>query len=93
MSFDDFEVVACKVLAYLYACLKEGVYPDVDEARDLTRVNEVYFGAVVSSMISDGLVTGSTILDARGSVVDICNLTLTLEGAAYLRDNSATVLL
>ncbi len=93
MSFDDFEVVAYKVLAYLHACLKEGVYPDVDEARELTRVNDVYFDAVVSSLLSDGLVTGSAILDARGSVVDICYLTLTLEGAAYLRDNSATVLL
>ena len=88
MAFDDFEVVAYKVLAYLYACLKEGVSPSVDKARELTRVNEVYFDAVVSSLLADGLVTGSVLRDMNGTVMDVDSLTLTLEGAAYLKDNS-----
>ncbi len=34
MSFDDFEIVAYKILAYLYACLKEGVSPSVNKAHE-----------------------------------------------------------
>ena len=32
MAFDDYEVVVCKVLAYLYKCLKSGVEPSVAQA-------------------------------------------------------------
>ena len=37
MSRDDFEVVAYKILVYLYACLKAGAEPSVAKAQEVAK--------------------------------------------------------
>lgn len=91
MSKDDFEVVACKVLSYLYACLKAGAVPSEAKALEVSRVGEVYFYAVLSSLQSKGLVEPIRELrDMNGDVVAIAGtLSITMDRAAYLKDDGA----
>ena len=91
MSKDDFEVVAYKVLSYLYACLKAGAVPSEAKALEVSRVGEVYFYAVLSSLQSKGLVEPIRELrDMNGDVVAIAGtLSITMDGAAYLKENGA----
>ena len=91
MSKDDFEVVAYKVLSYLYACLKAGAVPSEAKALEVSRVGEVCFYAVLSSLQSKGLVEPIRELrDMNGDVVAIAGtLSITMDGAAYLKENGA----
>lgn len=52
MASDDFEVVAFKILSYLYRCMKNGKKVDIASLRQLVGCNETYFGAVVRSLQS-----------------------------------------
>ena len=58
MASDDFEVIAFKILSYLYRCMKNGKKVDIAALRQLVGCNETYFGAVVRSLQSKGLVEG-----------------------------------
>ena len=58
MASDDFEVVAFKILSYLYRCMKVGKKVDIAALRQLVGCNEAYFGAVVRSLQSKGYVEG-----------------------------------
>ena len=58
MASDDFEVLAFKILSYLYRCMKNGKKVDIAALRQLVGCNETYFGAVVRSLQSKGLVEG-----------------------------------
>ncbi len=91
MSKDDFEVVAYKVLLYLYACLKAGAVPSEAKALVVSRVGEVYFYAVLSSLQSKGLVEPIRELrDMNGDVDAIAGtLSITMDGAADLKDDDA----
>ena len=91
MSKDDFEVVAYKVLSYLYACLKAGAVPSEAKAREVSRVGEVYFYAALSSLQEKGLIGPvKEFRDAGGDVVGMAGtLSITIDGAAYLSDNGA----
>ena len=86
MAADDFEVVAYKVLSYLYSCIKAGVEPNVAKAKDIAGVNDVYWSAVVRSIESDGLAEVDWFSHWAGREVD--GLCITGKGAAYLKDNS-----
>jgi len=55
MAKDDFDVIAYKILAYAYACLKQGVAASTDKACEVAKVNEVYFFAVLESLIDGKL--------------------------------------
>lgn len=50
MASDDFEVIAYKILAYLYKCMKGGKKVDVAALRQLTGCNESYFADVVRGL-------------------------------------------
>ena len=91
MSKDDFEVVAYKVLSYLYACLKADVAPSEAKALEVSRVGRVYFYAVLSSLQSKGLIEPiGEFRDMNGDVVAMAGtLSITMDGAAYLKENGA----
>lgn len=61
MASDDFEVVAYKILSYLYRCMKNGKKVDIAALRQLVGCNEAYFGAVARSLQSKGYVEGFAI--------------------------------
>ena len=90
MSHDDFDVIAYKILAYAYKCLKGGVQPSWDKALDVARCNEVYFAAVVMSLVDSGYLADTRpARDANGDLIGwIGDMRLTMEGARYLDENS-----
>lgn len=89
MAKDDFEVVAYKVLAYAYACLKAGVEASAAKALEVAGVNEVYFITALRSLASKGLIEDVPMFkDMNGDVIRYGeSITITMDGAAYLREN------
>ena len=94
MSSDDYEVIAFKVLSYLYSCMKGGKEVDIAAMRELVGCNEVYLGAVIRGLQSRGLVEGFVFDGASGVAIDSPALAvmrdpaITMDGAAYVRENS-----
>lgn len=94
MSSDDFEVIAYKILSYLYACLKQGKKVDIAAMRALAGCNEAYFGTVVKNLQSKGLVEGFYFDGLSGVVIDSPALAtasdpvITMDGAIFVKENS-----
>ncbi|MDR3316319.1 MAG: YjcQ family protein [Coriobacteriales bacterium] len=91
MAYDDFDVIVYKTLSYIYACLKQGVYPNMDKAQELTRCNDVYWLQVICSLLKDGLIQGVSISAYKASAVQQIIATspgITQAGARYLKENS-----
>lgn len=94
MASDDFEVLAFKILSYLYRCMKNGKKVDIAALRQLVGCNEAYFGAVVRSLQSKGYVEGFAFDGFSGVVIDSPSLVvmsdpvITMDGAIYVGENS-----
>lgn len=88
MAPDDYAVVVYKVLSYLYECIKKDVVPNVDKAREVSRVGDAYFGSVAAYLVSRGYVLGECLRDMNGGVMSVESLSITLEGVEYLEENS-----
>ena len=94
MASDDFEVVAFKILSYLYRCMKNGKKVDIASLRQLVGCNEAYFGAVARSLQSKGYVDGFAFDAFSGVVIDSPNIAamsdpmITMDGAIFVSENS-----
>ncbi len=94
MASDDFEVIAYKILSYLYRCMKDGKKVDVAAMRQLVGCNERYFGLVVRNLQSKGYVEGFFFDGLSGVVIDSPSLAamsdpaITMDGAVYVSENS-----
>lgn len=91
MAPDDFSVISYKILDYSYECLKKGVEPSWAKAQELAKCNDVYFEAVVRSLMDSGLIAESRpFKDMNGDVVGWSDgLRVTLQGTEFLNENSA----
>ena len=56
MSKDDFSVLACKLLAYLYGCIKARVKANASKAKDVVGCNDLYWEALLDDMSDYGLI-------------------------------------
>ena len=59
MARDDMHVVMCKIIAYLYACMKKGIEPDEKVIRydsDMIRINKNYWMHIMEMLSECGLV-------------------------------------
>lgn len=88
MSKDDYPIIAYKVLAYFYACLKKGVEGNVAKAQELADCNDTYFMAVLQDLIDNGYMSGSAKLDYALSIRG-ADLRITLKGTEFLDENSS----
>ena len=89
MAKDDYQVIACKLLTYLYACLKAGVNASAAKAQELAGCNDVYWAAVLDDL-ADGKLIAVSALHADGRrYVAIEEMRITLAGVEYLESNSA----
>lgn len=94
MSSDDFEVIAYKILSYLYACLKQGKEVDISSMRSLAGCNEFYFSTVVKNLQSKGFVDGFHFDGLSGVVMDSNAIAaagcpaITMDGAVFVKENS-----
>ena len=94
MVKDDYDVILCKLLIYLYAIMKrKTVYSDVEFDKTVRRnVNEDYFTDVLRLAREEGLIRG--VLTTKvwgGSYILISSpgdLEITPAGIRYLKENS-----
>ena len=91
MAHDDFDVIAYKLLAYVYGCLKAGKSVGIDKAWELCGCPpEDYWKAILASLQSDGYITvQDPRYDILGNVMTPGSCAITMSGALYVRDNSA----
>ncbi len=95
MAKDDYHVIVCKILSYLYKQLKSS--EKVDENRISVDspdydISLPYWEYIMRNLKEEGLVEGVYLLNAVGRntpAVRIRNIEITPKGIEYLRDNSS----
>ncbi len=94
MVKDDYDVILCKLLIYLYAILKrKTVYNDVEFDKTVRRnVNEDYFTDVLRLAQEEGLIRGVITTKVWGGSYILlsspADLEITPAGIRYLKENS-----
>lgn len=87
MSKDDYQVIAYKILAYFYACLKGGVEGSLAKAEELAGCNSVYFDSVLRDLLENGYMAGEVIRDFAQEAI-CSDLRITMKGTEFLDSNS-----
>ena len=88
MSKDEFSVLACKLLAYLYGCIKAGVKANASKAKDVVGCNDLYWEALLDDM-SDRCLIRVIAAHASGKrYVAVSEIRITMSGAEYYDENS-----
>lgn len=91
MAKDDYHVLAYRILAYLYACLKEGEIPNLDEiSYEKFKIKQSYWNFILLELTDKGYIRGVERVRSIGSPEDVAihNLQITGDGVEYLIDNS-----
>lgn len=94
MSKDDYFVIICRVLAYLYECLKNGEAPSSEYltyGTDAFPINQRYWTYIMKNLQLSGYIDGVAIVSITGSIKDVKlteNLEITPLGIEYLQNNS-----
>ena len=95
MSKDDYFVLAYKLLAYLYDCLKSGERPDMEYLNYDTKafpIHEAYWHYLLTNLYKDGYIEGIALVaipcrENKGVKI-LSNLQITPKGIEYLQENS-----
>lgn len=97
MAKDDYEVVAYKILTYLYACMKgKAAFEKTVFRKSVVGeyVSDEYLHKILRLMQNDSLIEGLTFVRAWGNewvlASDFSDASITAEGIRYLKDNSKT---
>lgn len=94
MAKDDYDVIAYKILAYLYTKLKAGEEMDpkmIGKDSQLFSIPEKYWAYIMVNLQGEGLIRGIVCKRAWGNeitYVDCDNCEITPDGIRYLTDNS-----
>ena len=91
MAKNDYFVIAYRILAYLYACLKSDETPDESEISPAKLdINPGYWLYIMENMQLCGYISGVYIGKLIGGTptVKLSDLKITPDGIAYLQDNS-----
>ncbi len=89
MSKDDFDVVVCKLLSYLMACMKAGIEPSVSKAKEVTGCNDLYWQAVLEDLYELGYIRYHAIPVCGNPLFRVDDLRITMQGSLFLKDNSS----
>lgn len=95
MSKNDYHVLAYRLLAYLYACLKDGTQPDMEYLQYNTKdfpIGEDYWNYLLCSLLESGYIRGAEVVQMpripQPRVKVIAALQITPMGIEYLLENS-----
>lgn len=95
MGRDDYFVIICKILAFLYQKLKGKTKKSTEEyIKPLSKefpIEEDYMNYVLSHLIEDGYVENVIVSKAWGGEIiniDISNMMISPKGIEYLTDNT-----
>lgn len=95
MAKDDYYVLAYRILAYLYECVKQGQQPDLDYLTYDTKqfpVNESYWNYVLANLLQEGYIEGVYLVPILGrndkGIKGMQDIRITPKGIEYLQENS-----
>lgn len=91
MAKNDYFVIVCRILTYLYECFKAGERADVEMfGPDALGINNGYWLNVMESIYNEGYVTGMAMVPRMGREqgIKLINLKITQKGIEYLQENS-----
>ena len=95
MAKDDMHVIICKLLSYLYACLKRKKEFNNEEFIEQIvskNVEKEYLLDIIKMLHDEGYIDGLTYQKTWGGetilVSDFDNMKITMKGAEYLTSNS-----
>jgi len=92
---DDYFVVVYRILAYLYACLKEGKDPDIayiSPDSPAIKISQNYWEYIFRHLLADGYLEGVAFVPVIGRAVPEIrigsNVMITPKGIEFLQNNS-----
>lgn len=91
MAKDDYYVITCRILAYLYACLKSDMEPDKNELLpERFDIVPKYWLYIIETLQTHGYISGVYIGQLLGGMpsVKLDAVTITPAGIEYLQSNS-----
>ena len=91
MAKNDYFVIVCRILAYLYACLKSGVEPAQSELTpERFNIEPKYWLYIIENLQKQGYISGVYIDRLLGGMpsVKMDDIAITPEGIEYLQSNS-----
>ena len=95
MARDDYYVLAYRILAYLYICLKDGSSPDIgyiSHDSEVLNINLNYWEYIIRHLYADGYIEGVSLRNVVGRknpAIKFNDLAITPLGIEYLQNNSA----
>lgn len=94
MAKDDYHVIAYRILAYLYICLKEGEKPDINHIQyEEMGINQRYWEYIMRHLYEDGYMEGVSLFNVVGKDSTGVKVTkqvmITPKGIEFLQSNSA----
>lgn len=96
MANDDYFVIAYRILAYLYVCLKNGENANLDYLHPDTKefpVGNAYWDYILRHLYKDDYIDGIMLIKIAGQDeegVKMTNgITITPKGIEYLQNNSS----
>lgn len=94
MAKDDYYVIVYKLLSYLYSCLKKGIPVDVDNLREVIKVDivDAYWEYIILELYKDGYIDGVVVVKYIGDIYEHIriarNLRIKPKGIDFLDSNS-----
>lgn len=91
MAKDNFFVVACRILTYLYACLRAGEKVDGNAVSpDKLGISPRYWISVLSMMTDEGYIKGVRFSETLGNIyeADLRDASITIKGIEMLENNT-----
>lgn len=91
MAKDDFFVIAYRILAYLYACMKSGEIPDEDMiSHERLKIPQRYWNSIVGNLWKAGYIEGVKPFSPIGgeTLYVPMGMAITVRGIEYLQSNS-----
>ena len=95
MAKDDFSLIACKILAYLYSCLKRiEVFDNETFIRHVIGkgIDKDYVTDIIIMLFNAGYIEGVIVFDTwegRKLQSDWSDMAITMEGIEYLENNTS----
>ena len=91
MARDDFFIIAYRILAYLYACMKSGEKPDMSVVSyEKLGICECYWNDIIISLIENDYIKGISIIKMCGQTgIKSTDPKITMQGIEFLQENSA----
>ena len=95
MARDDYFVIAYRILAYLYVCLKSGEKPDISYVSansEALQISQNYWEYIIRHLYEDGNLEGVSLMPVvgRGSPgIRMNEIMITPKGIDFLQNNSS----